>query len=97
MDSNSESYTCADCGRVYKSRRTMTKHLRNETCMKPKFIKKGNFQCQLCDKLYSAKTALQRHIRIIHGKKLRGEELDDVEKHHQIITFKNISGWYIKF
>ncbi|XP_041765415.1 transcription factor E4F1-like [Anopheles merus] len=50
----SESFTCTECGKVYKARRDLLGHIR-ETHVEPRF------QCDVCGKKFTTRSRLKQH------------------------------------
>lgn len=61
MKRHSKMYTCTACGKDYKSLSSKKEHNCSSVPQ--------NFVCELCDKQFTVKLYLQRHLRNVHGTK----------------------------
>ncbi|XP_026814636.1 PR domain zinc finger protein 5-like [Rhopalosiphum maidis] len=61
-DQNDSRFYCSNnfCGRSYKSRRSLWRHLKNECGVQPKF------NCCICNKKFSDKQSMKRHTILVH-------------------------------
>ncbi|KAG8259219.1 hypothetical protein J6590_014689 [Homalodisca vitripennis] len=66
--STSEGFACDRCGRRYKWRQSLDRHLRHECG------KSASYFCQLCSFTAKHKTSLQRHFMTLHMPKLREQQ-----------------------
>lgn len=80
MKAISESHHICHCGRSYKYKENLSRHLRQECGKEPKFL------CHLCPYKAKQKTTLQTHMRCIHplndAELLRHTERFNTDSYH---------------
>nr|XP_054593005.1 zinc finger protein 112 [Nothobranchius furzeri] len=57
-----KSFSCGDCGKIFRRKSTFNRHQRVHTGQKP-------FACELCGKRFTEKSTLNTHMRIHTGQK----------------------------
>ena len=57
-----KQYKCSYCGKIWKKKNDLTKHIRMHTGERP-------FQCEYCPKAFKQKHHLTKHIRTHIGEK----------------------------
>ena len=57
-----QDFQCFDCGKAYADKRNLKMHVKREHPTNAKlFDKEKNIPCDLCDKLFTTKTAVEYH------------------------------------
>ena len=59
-----ENLSCPQCGRVYKSKYTLKRHLQYECGKEPQFT------CQICRAKFKQKHHLKNHMATIHHQQM---------------------------
>lgn len=60
----SMSFLCPKCGKVYKQKQTLTRHLTYECGQDPKFV------CEVCQQKFKQKIHLRSHVLRRHSSSL---------------------------
>lgn len=62
---DSRPFDCKKCGKAYKHRPNLYRHIKYECDGVPKFV------CKFCGKAYTQNSSLRNHVNVFHNKLLQ--------------------------